>query len=281
MHDVEKMKKEIGGKIKEKREEMNLSQEQLAEILGYKSKTSIHKVEQGMTDLPQSKIIEFAKALNTSPAYLMGLEIPVNMQINEIIKKRRKELGLTLKQVAEQLGVSESLISRYESKDVKNMGIDKIAPLAEILKCTPAYLMGWEVPEEIPNSIPEVEFMSIPLYASVSAGYGSCQSEFIKMIAIPGLKPNGTTYFAVKVKGDSMEPKIPDNSTVIIKKDIAIENGDIGAFYYNGESYVKQKRINNGKLILHSFNLAYESILVQPYDDFKEYGKVVKVLIDL
>lgn len=211
MQDIEKMKKEIGEKIKEKREKLNLSQEQLADKLGYKSKTSIHKVEQGMTDLPQSKIIEFAKALNTTPTYLMGLEIP----------------------------------------------------------------------EEIPNSIPEVEFMSIPLYASVSAGYGSCQSEFIKMIAIPGLKPNGTTYFAVKVKGDSMEPKIPDNSTVIIKKDVVIENGDIGAFYYNGESYVKQKRINNGKLILHSFNLAYESILVQPYDDFKEYGKVVKVLIDL
>lgn len=66
------------------------------------------------------------------------------MEINEIIKKRRKELGLTLKQVAEQLGVSESLISRYESKDVKNMGIDKITPLAKVLKCTPAYLMGWE-----------------------------------------------------------------------------------------------------------------------------------------
>lgn len=66
------------------------------------------------------------------------------MEINEIIKQRRKELGLTLKQVAEKLGVSESLISRYESKDVKNMGIDKIAPLAKILKCSPAYLMGWE-----------------------------------------------------------------------------------------------------------------------------------------
>lgn len=65
------------------------------------------------------------------------------MEVNEIIKKRRKELGLTLKQVAEQLGVSESLISRYESKDVKNMGIDKLVPLAKILKCEPAYLMGW------------------------------------------------------------------------------------------------------------------------------------------
>ena len=64
------------------------------------------------------------------------------MEINEIIKKRRKELGLTLKQVAEQLGVSESLISRYESKDVKNMGIDKITPLAKVVKCSPAYGMG-------------------------------------------------------------------------------------------------------------------------------------------
>jgi transcriptional regulator with XRE-family HTH domain len=72
MDEIERMKKEIGEKIKEKREKMNLSQEQLAEKLGYKSKTSIHKVEQGMTDLPQSKIIEFAKVLNTSPAYLMG-----------------------------------------------------------------------------------------------------------------------------------------------------------------------------------------------------------------
>lgn len=66
------------------------------------------------------------------------------MKINEIIKKRRKDLGLTLKQVADQLGVSESLISRYESNDVKNMKVDKIAPLAKILKTTPAYLMGWD-----------------------------------------------------------------------------------------------------------------------------------------
>ena len=66
------------------------------------------------------------------------------MKVNEIIRARRKELGLTLKQVADKLGVSESLISRYESNDVKNMGIDKLIPLAKVLKTTPAYLMGWE-----------------------------------------------------------------------------------------------------------------------------------------
>lgn len=205
------------------------------------------------------------------------------MKVNEIIKKRRKELGLTLKQVAEQLGVSESLISRYESNDVKNMGIDKIKPLAKILKCEPEYLMGWvdnKTSSEI-DTTNTYNFLSIPLYASISAGYGSCQAEFIEMLPVPGLKPNGTEYFAVRVVGDSMEPKIPDNSIIIIKKDIAIENGEIGAFCFNETSYVKQKRVVNGRLILHSFNLAYEPIVVTEYDDFKEYGKVVKVLIDL
>lgn len=205
------------------------------------------------------------------------------MKVNEIIKKRRKELGLTLKQVAEQLGVSESLISRYESNDVKNMGIDKIKPLAKILKCEPEYLMGWVDNKTSSEIDPQntYNFLSIPLYASISAGYGSCQAEFIEMLPVPGLKPNGTEYFAVRVVGDSMEPKIPDNSIIIIKKDIAIENGEIGAFCFNETSYVKQKRVVNGRLILHSFNLAYEPIVVTEYDDFKEYGKVVKVLIDL
>ena len=199
----------------------------------------------------------------------------MTLKINEIIKKRRKELGLTLKEVAEQLGVSESLISRYENNDVKNMGIDKIEPLSKILRCEPGYLLGWS------NIISESEFLKIPLYASISAGYGSCENEFLEMISIPGLKLNGTEYFAVKVAGDSMEPRIPDASIIIIKKDTPVEVGDIGAFLYNGETYVKQKKVVNNKLILHSFNLAYDSIVVYEYDEYKEYGKVIKVLIDL
>ena len=54
--------------------------------------------------------------------------------IGNVIKERRKELNLSLKDIAEKLNVSESLISRYESGDVKNMGIDKIIPLSEILQ---------------------------------------------------------------------------------------------------------------------------------------------------
>lgn len=207
------------------------------------------------------------------------------MKVNEIIKKRRKELGLTLKQVAEKLGVSESLISRYESNDVKNMGIDKIIPLAKVLDTTPAFLMGWENKKEEKSNLNidtiNTDYMMIPLYESISAGYGASNSEFIEMIPVFGLKKNGTTYFAVKVEGDSMEPKIPNGSTIIIKKDIQIESGEIGAFNLNDENFVKQKKVVKDRLILHSFNLAYDDKVVNEFDDFIEYGKVVKVMIDL
>ena len=66
------------------------------------------------------------------------------MAVQDIIKNRRKELGLTLKDVAKALGVSEGTVSRYESANIQNMGIDKLVPLAKVLHCSPGYLMGWE-----------------------------------------------------------------------------------------------------------------------------------------
>ena len=66
------------------------------------------------------------------------------MSVQHIIKKRRLELGLTLKQVAKALSVAEGTVSRYESGDIQNMGIDKIEALSKVLKCSPGYLMGWE-----------------------------------------------------------------------------------------------------------------------------------------
>lgn len=63
--------------------------------------------------------------------------------MQDIIKKRRLELELTLKDVAKALGVSEATVSRYESGEIQNMGIDKIESLSSVLRCSPGYLMGW------------------------------------------------------------------------------------------------------------------------------------------
>ena len=214
-------------------------------------------------------------------------KIPPTKQEIELanrLRSKRLENNLSLQYVAEKLGVSKVTVSRYETLYITNIPSDKIEGMAKLYNTTPAFLMGWETKEEKSNlniDTINTDYIMIPLYESISAGYGASNSEFIEMIPVFGLKKNGTTYFAVKVEGDSMEPKIPNGSTIIIKKDIQIENGEIGAFNLNDENFVKQKKLVKDRLILHSFNLAYDDKLVGEFDDYKEYGKVVKVMIDL
>ena len=62
----------IGQRIKQRREELNMSQEELAKRIGYKSRSSINKIELDIYNLKQSKIKTIAEALDTTPAYIMG-----------------------------------------------------------------------------------------------------------------------------------------------------------------------------------------------------------------
>ena len=197
--------------IKKRREELGLSQEELADKLGYKSRSSINKIELGLSDIPFSKIPLFAKALEIEPEILMGWE---------------------------------------KNKKQEDSNID------------------------MNNVINGDEFVMIPLYSSISAGYGSEEAEFIEMIAIPGLK-NPQECFGVKVKGDSMEDKIESGSTIIVRRDSVIEPGQIGAFSFNNKSYVKQKKVYGTTTVLHSYNDKYEDLVVEEAEEFKEYGKVV------
>ena len=64
----------FGERILKKRINMGLTQDELAQIVGYKSRSTIAKIEAGERDVPQSMIIALAKALNTTPTYLMGWE---------------------------------------------------------------------------------------------------------------------------------------------------------------------------------------------------------------
>ena len=62
--------------IKKERIEKGLSQEELAQKIGYADKTMISRIENGKIDLPQSKIEEFAKIFGVTPGYLMGWDVP-------------------------------------------------------------------------------------------------------------------------------------------------------------------------------------------------------------
>lgn len=69
------MMKELYENIRDRRVALKMTQQELAKKLGYKSTSTIAKIESGENDIPQAKIAAFANALNTTPAELLGLKI--------------------------------------------------------------------------------------------------------------------------------------------------------------------------------------------------------------
>ena len=74
----------IGNNIKRKREELGYTQEELAQKMGYKSKSTINKIELGKNDVPQRKIMQFAKVLNTTVEYLMSWDEEKTKELVEL-----------------------------------------------------------------------------------------------------------------------------------------------------------------------------------------------------
>lgn len=62
----------IGARIKARRQELKMTQRELAARLGYTDHTTVTRIESGKTDPPQSRVAQFAKVLDVTPGYLMG-----------------------------------------------------------------------------------------------------------------------------------------------------------------------------------------------------------------
>ncbi len=200
------MTNNMGTIIKKRREQLGISQEQLANILGYKSRSSINKIELNHTDLPQSKIVALAKALSV----------------------------------------------------------------------TPAYLMGWEDLEQpIPksNGYPTVR---IPVLGDVAAGVPIlAQQDIVGYEDIPADMAKTGEYFGLKIKGDSMEPKIHDNDIVIVKSMSDAENNDIVIAMINDEATCKRLHKYSNSVVLTAINSDYKPIEVTPDENIQILGKVV------
>ena len=82
-------------RIKDRREALGLTQDDLAQKLGYKTRSSIAKIEKGLVDIPQSKILAFAQALDTTPAYLMGWdESSPTPQFDNVFPVKKQKIPL-------------------------------------------------------------------------------------------------------------------------------------------------------------------------------------------
>lgn len=204
-----------------------------------------------------------------------------NMEIKDIIKKRRIELGLTMLDVAKAVGVSEATVSRWESGNIANMGRSKVAALAKAL-CLPAKtLMGWDNDTNnlTANAMPLVEIPKVPTVGRIAAGMPILAEEnIIGYEYIPHLK-NPQAYFCLLVDGDSMiNAGIPNGSTVLVQKQNCAEDGEIVVCVINGEEATLKrfKRVSDTVVLLPE-NPKYQPIIVNCADFESGYARICGV----
>lgn len=107
-------------RIKYLREERGMSQQELAEKVGYKTASAVNKIELGLRDINQSKIVEFAKALNTTPSYLLGDDQFNIFSIPNIIPiPKMKEIPLLGTIACGEPILAEENIENYVTVDAK------------------------------------------------------------------------------------------------------------------------------------------------------------------
>lgn len=195
----------IGDRVKMLRVKKGLTQLELAELLGYKSKSSVAHIENGR-DIPRSMVVKLAEALNTTPTFLMGWS---------------------------------------DNAKPEKIGLETIVQLRQ--RCV----------------------RMIPLYESAAAGFGA-YADSTAVGCVPCYIESdweADNSIAVKVKGDSMYPKIEDGDIVIICKDMEYEDGKIVvARIDDDEAVVKRLRLYPEKLVLESINPEYQGLTFERED---------------
>ena len=201
------------------------------------------------------------------------------MEIKDILKNRRTELGLTQLDVANAVGVSEATVSRWESGDIANMKRSRIASLASVLKMSPSIIMGWNEEHEAhmpSNIIPMPVMRKVPLVGSIACGTPILAEENLDGdVEAPD---HVRADFALRCKGDSMiNARIFDGDIVYIRQQESVEHGEIAAVLVGDEATLKRVYIYDDCISLEAENPQYKPMVYrgEEMNNIRILGKAV------
>lgn len=239
-----------------------------------------------------------------------------NNEIINLIQDRIDEKGMSMSELARQVGIAKSTMSRYFNR-TREFPLNKTDDFAKALGMTPEYLLGIQKVNNIEpeiltifNQLDEERQENVVDYATtllneqvsmktstvlekykdddyiieyveglVAAGRGTFQEDNLHMevrLRADDVPENYDTI--AKVAGDSMEPLIEDNDLLFIKVTSQVEINSIGIFQINGKNFVKKlKRDYDGSWYLQSLNSGYEEIHLSENDDIRTIGEVVDI----
>ncbi|HEL2449353.1 S24 family peptidase [Streptococcus suis] len=237
-----------------------------------------------------------------------------NDEIITLIDEIRREKGMSISELARQVGMAKSGISRYFNK-TRGFPLDRADDFAKALGTTSEFLLGVQ-PISKDNKILEIynqleptrqekvldyaeeqleeqnkiisifevredseDYITDYVEGLVAAGHGTFQEDNLHMEVRLRASDVPEKYDTIaKVAGDSMEPMIKDNDLLFINVTSQVEINDIGIFQINGKNFVKKlKRDYDGRWYLQSLNNSYEEIYLNEDDDIRTIGEVVEV----
>lgn len=194
------------------------------------------------------------------------------MTIGERIKQRRKELGLSVDELADKLGKNRATIYRYESNEIEKLPTTVLEPLADVLGVSPGFLMGWEDEPTIKDpldiliekydNIKPVKLKRFPLLGEIACGEPIFADEDRESCVMADMDINAD--FCLTAKGDSMiNARINDGDIVFIKEMPMVDNGDIAAVIIDDDATLKRVYYypDKGKLVLYPENPNYEPFI--------------------
>lgn len=197
-----------------------------------------------------------------------------NKEVVETVKQLTSEQNISMSELARRVGIAKSAISRYFN-GTRELPLNRIEDFARALHTTSHFLLG--VQPETQKGI------QIPVLGTVAAGIPiSAVEDILDYEEIdPSWKSQGE-FFALRIKGDSMQPKMDDGDVVIVRQQSDANNGDTVIALVNGDDATckKLQKTENG-IMLVSTNPNYlpmfftnEEIVTKPVVIL---GKVVEL----
>ena len=183
-------------------------------------------------------------------------------------------MGYTQAQLGDKINLAESTISLYESGK-RFPDKDTLKKISTVLQTPISILMGETIKGirvpvlgNVPAGIPLEAITDILDYEEISPALAACGE-----------------YFALRIKGDSMAPRICDGDVVIVKKESAVDSGDVAIVMVNGnEATCKEVQFGQSGLTLIGWNVAAFSPMFFTKEDVEKLpvriiGRVVEVRI--
>lgn len=198
----------------------------------------------------------------------------INFLEEELYKKKMTKIEFLNK-----VGISKNSFFLWKNRNTLPRR-EILERICNVLDVSIYELMG-DAPKAVGHSDSFQQIYKIPLFECASAGFGTYADEHIAdyIPVVARSQDEAANMLAIRVKGNSMSPKIEDGDTIIVRKQSSVDSGDIAVMMIGDEAFVKKIQYGMNYVDLISLNKDYPVKHFQGQEilNIKVMGKVLSV----